>query len=75
MFQEFPKMLFKGDAHKVVDGADQEAAARADDWHDFGAETAKGAEGDAAQVEPKAKAEPKQARGKAQAETAKGAEG
>lgn len=69
MFQEFPKMIYKGEAHKVVDAADQEAAARADGWHDFGAEPAKGAEVDAA------KAEPKQQRGKAQTGPAKGAEG
>lgn len=37
MFQEFPKMLYQGEAHQVVDGADQEAAARKDGWHDFGA--------------------------------------
>lgn len=36
MFQEFPKMLFKGDAHSIVDDAEQETALRADGWHDFG---------------------------------------
>ena len=36
MFQEFPKMLFKGDAHSIVDDAAQETALRADGWHDFG---------------------------------------
>lgn len=38
MFQEFPKMLFKGDAHSIVDDAEQEAASRAGGWHDFGKE-------------------------------------
>ena len=37
MFQEFPKMLYKGEAHQVVNDAGQEAAARKDGWHDFGA--------------------------------------
>jgi hypothetical protein len=40
MFQEFPKMLFKGDAHSIVDDAEQETALRADGWHDFGKDTA-----------------------------------
>lgn len=40
MFQEFPKMLFKGDAHSIVDDAEQEAASRADGWHDFGKDPA-----------------------------------
>ena len=40
MFQEFPKMLFKGDAHSIVDDAEQESASRADGWHDFGKDTA-----------------------------------
>ncbi len=75
MFQEFPKMVYKGDAHKVVDDADQEAAARSDGWHDFGAEPAQGAEGGTGQAEPKTEAAPKQTRGKKQgAEPAQGAE-
>lgn len=40
MFQEFPKMLFKGDAHSIVDDVTQETALRADGWHDFGNEPA-----------------------------------
>lgn len=40
MFQEFPKMLFKGDAHSIVDDAARETALRADGWHDFGKEPA-----------------------------------
>lgn len=76
MFQEFPKMVYKGEAHKVVDDADQEAAARADGWHDFGAEPAHGAEGGTDQAEPKTEAAPKQTRTKKQgAEPAQGAEG
>ena len=68
MFQEFPKMLFKGDAHSIVDDAAQETELRADGWHDFGAEPTQAAEGDALKVEvapkaPRAKkhAEPTQA--------------
>jgi hypothetical protein len=44
MFQEFPKMLFKGDAHSIVDDAEQEAASRADGWHDFGKDPAQDAD-------------------------------
>ena len=44
MFQEFPKMLFKGDAHSIVDDATQETALRADGWHDFGKEPAQDAD-------------------------------
>ena len=44
MFQEFPKMLFKGDAHSIVDDAEQESASRADGWHDFGKDTAQDAD-------------------------------
>ena len=45
MFQEFPKMLFKGDAHSIVHDAAQETELRADGWHDFGAEPTQAAEG------------------------------
>lgn len=44
MFQEFPKMLFKGDAHSIVEDATQEAALRADGWHDFGKDPAQDAD-------------------------------
>ena len=40
MFQEFPKMLFKGDAHSIVHDAAQETELRADGWHDFGKDNA-----------------------------------
>ena len=44
MFQEFPKMLYKGEAYTIVEDAEQEAASRADGWHDFGKEPAQDAD-------------------------------
>ena len=36
MFQEYPKALYKGDSYRAMEDAEQEQAARADGWHDFG---------------------------------------
>ena len=70
--QEFPKMLYKGEANTIVQDEAQDARARADGWHDFGAkpdpDPAQGAEGDA----PKTEVKP---RGKKPADPAQGAEG
>lgn len=44
MFQEFPKMLHKGEAYTIVEDAAQEAASRADGWHDFGKDHAQDAD-------------------------------
>ena len=35
--QEFPKMLYKGDVNAIVHSEAEEAGARQDGWHDFGA--------------------------------------
>lgn len=37
MFQEYPKMLYKGESYRIVADAAEEAVARADDWYNFGA--------------------------------------
>ena len=68
--QEFPKMLYKGEANTIVQDEAEDAKARKDGWHDFGAvpDPAQGAEGDA----PKTEAKP---RAKKPADPAQGAEG
>jgi len=36
MFQEFPKMLYRGEANTIAQDAQHEKSLRDDGWHDFG---------------------------------------
>ena len=70
--QEFPKMLYKGDVNAIVHSEAEDADARKDGWHDFGATPAPTTEPEAQATAGQEQAAPKaQARGKkAQADQA-----
>lgn len=53
MIQEFPKMLYQGDAQRVVADADEQAAAIAEGWHLYGEQPKVEAEAQEAAAEPK----------------------
>lgn len=36
MFQEFPKMLYRGEANTIARDAQHEKSLRDEGWHDFG---------------------------------------